>query len=952
MSHPPIDNHLLRHNQQSLIELKTGLQREAGTFSLTIAACNYSLLRNVLLDHLSQGDRAQVLRLPAHITSLFAAIQAHLHTATPPALMIVGFELFSAPELKALFQAANLARDEFRKQFALPLVLWMTEPVRQQFARDAPDFRSFSPSAITFTVPKIVLEHALRMGAEQVFYTVLEQGGDRDQTPGALHLRVCPSLRGELDFALQELARQGWVPDADLAASIAFLQGRAAHSRLEMEAAKAHYERSLHHWQTHTAPYVLPEWVKDMAATPLLTAIEKQAALLMHLGLWWRSNAVLQRSAYQASLRQARRYFEQCLEIFREEEQRQRLANFLHMLAEVLQKQQDWDALETLAVEGISLHQETRDRIRLARDHGFLAEVALVKADWLTAKGEAQLALKLLQSVAAQLAETPEDVPLAQALAIAQQFQQGWYQFLLGEAEMHLGQTEAAIAHLESARHATNPDVDLTLHRHVLRHLIDHYFNQGRYADAFEVKQALRRVEYRFNLRAFIGAGIVQSHPVAPPFGRDPAQREIAPEIRASGRMEDINALLRRLENPQNQVIVIHGPSGVGKSSILSAGLVPALYSLQPGDRVKTVPILIQSYDRWQAKILTALQEALSPWLAAAADRDQPEPEDVRSLLRFGVEKSQFFVLLFDQFEEFFFDEPDLDERRSFYTFLQHCIDQPWVKVVLALREDYLHHLIEAERIGNEVSRLGDLDLLSRSVRYPLGNFTPSAAATVIETLTTNAQYFLEPALIQRLVTDLAAATGSVQPIELQIVGAQLQRNEISTLAQYEALGPSPKEKLAQQFLTAVVRDCGPPHEKLAWLVLYLLTDIDRNRQPVRPSKTREELEYELLLLGFPAEPQPLNLVLSILVGSGLVFYIPQQPEDRYQLVHDYLVPDVREVQAPDLIAELDGARAEAKAIAQSQHRGQAGHRRPTLLVQGGAALAAIGRALERRFKQ
>jgi small-conductance mechanosensitive channel len=44
------------------------------------------------------------------------------------------------------------------------------------------------------------------------------------------------------------------------------------------------------------------------------------------------------------------------------------------------------------------------------------------------------------------------------------------------------------------------------------------------------------------------------------------------------------------------------------------------------------------------------------------------------------------------------------------------------------------------------------------------------------------------------------------------------------------------------------------------------------------------------------------------------VFAVPEEPEDRYQLVHDYLVSYVRQVQTPGLMAELQAARAEAEA--------------------------------------
>jgi hypothetical protein len=186
----------------------------------------------------------------------------------------------------------------------------------------------------------------------------------------------------------------------------------------------------------------------------------------------------------------------------------------------------------------------------------------------------------------------------------------------------------------------------------------------------------------------------------------------------------------------------------------------------------------------------------------------------------------------------------------------------------------------------------------------------------VIRQLTHAAQYTIAEDLIHRLVADLAAETGDVRPIELQVVGAQLQRADINTLDQYEAIGDRPKQQLVQDYLAYVVRDCGPPNEKLAWIVLYLLTDEDRDQRLYRPLKTREELEYELRLLEMPFEVEQLSMVLDILVGSGLVFEIPEEPEDRYQLVHDYLVRYVRNVQTPGLMAELEAARAAAKAAA------------------------------------
>ena len=920
------DNELLQYNQSSLEELRNVLRLAGGEFSLTLAACNYHRLRNLVNRHLEQAELAAIMHLPRDILSLRETIHHQLAGHVPSALLVVGLDYLPEPELRAVFQGANLSRDAFRQHFPFPVVLWMNQRVQQQFARYAPDFRSFSPSAIHFKLPPEELWFSLKAGTNQLFFNILERGGDRELTSTSIRLHASDALRSELEFAIQDLVAADVVPDPSLQASLDFLQGREAHSRLEMVTARERYESSLAFWTAQVAAEV-----GAAAAADTLTAADKRAVLWLHVGLWWRSNAVVQRVLYDTSLRQARHYFEQLLAHFRDRDQTVHLARFIHVLAEVLQKQRDWEALAALANEGIRLHQATDDPVRLARDHGFWAEVALAREDWLTALAEADQALDILETADQSLENSPEDIDLANALEIAKSFQRGWYRFLKGEAQMHLDDPETAIAYLDAARWETDPEVDLTLHLRVLEELIHHYFDLGQYLDAFDVKQELRQVEYRYNRRAFIGAGAVQPHQRTGPKQPDRiTQAAVAAEIRASGRLQDVEELARRLESNRTAIIIIHGPSGVGKSSILTAGLIPRLRTLYPDGRT-TQPILVQTYGNWQQAIELALNPALTSPTSAA-----PPPNELIQQLRAGTQRNRFYILIFDQFEEFFFDKKEAGDRRQFYEFLQQCLDLPNIKVILALREDYLHHLLEAERIIHRVSP--DWDLLSKDVRYALDNFSPPAAEEVIRQLTSAAQYPLPDDLIHRLVADLAAETGDVRPIELQVVGAQLQREEINTLAQYEALGEMPKEKLVQDYLTYVVRDCGPPNERLAWIVLYLLTDEDREQRLFRPLKTREELEYELALLEMPFDPEQLDLVLPILVGSGLVFEIPEEPEKRYQLVHDYLVRYVRDVQTPGLMAELEEARAAAKAAAAAQEIAEIERDR---LAKANAVLAA-----------
>jgi class 3 adenylate cyclase len=388
------------------------------------------------------------------------------------------------------------------------------------------------------------------------------------------------------------------------------------------------------------------------------------------------------------------------------------------------------------------------------------------------------------------------------------------------------------------------------------------------------------------------------------------SQETIAPEITASGRQLDVERLVQRIGEPSYKLIVIHGQSGVGKSSLVNGGLVPALKQKVIGT-CDFLPVSMRVYTSWVGELGKLLAEALleqgihlpTPLDSEAAILEQLQQSELRHLRT---------VLIFDQFEEFFFVYPSPGERRQFFEFLGACLNILPVKVILSLREDYLHYLLECDRLPS-MKMIGN-DILTRNVRYPLGNFSAQDAKAIVQRLTQRSSFHLEPALIEELVQDLAGNEGEVRPIELQIVGAQLQTDNITTLVEYRERGQ--KEELVKRYLAEVVKDCGDENKQAAELVLYLLTD----EKGTRPLKTRAEVERDLQALAadFTAEASRLDLVLQIFVDSGLVVLLPELPADRYQLVHDYLAAFIRQQQEPklnELIIELEQERKQRQQL-------------------------------------
>ena len=1014
---------IVTYNKNALNNLRRAVVLGQGQFSLVLANANYRRLCELMLRELSDPLHIHAVHLPKNATNLRVALEnaaiSQFPVNQPQALMVTGLE--GVQKLETLLKSANLGRDELPKHFHYPVVLWVNDRVLQQLTRFAPDLKSFAATPIRFKYPTLALVTALTAQASDTYRQILD-------TDKGIVLSSClplsrritePLAAQELTFAIAQLEPQSDQLNNHLLADLLFLQGRNLHQQGDLLRARSYYEQSLLYWEKQPPPaeqslhHNIQNYSTESAHE--LTPLDKQAVLQFHMGLWWRGQAVLgqfkplegpqpitesnEPSSYESACQQAKGHFEKCLAIFRQQNRPDRVGRFILALAEVLQKLELWPALAAIAQEGTHLHHH--DPARLARDYGYLSEVALARyktdphPDYLSeAQGFAQQALEISEEIIAKTdgnsssddstadsdevnnsldSDTEDRIGAAQtedqlASQVALRYHRGCYLYLMAIARQLQDQPNEAIEQLELARQQADPRYDLSLYRRILQRLRSLYYDQKRYAEAFEVKLTQRRVENRFGLRAFIGAGQVQSPmvvepglPLLSPHMAKAIAQHLATEIKASGRSRDIDALIDRLFQPRYPLVVIHGQSGVGKSSILSAGLLPKLRSLTNEGR-RTLPILISSYKQWAQQIGTALavnqepssklpqqptvQQSVDPTVVSNHELEEIDicdPDDVIERLRTATHQYQQIILVFDQFEDFFYEFPHLGKRRSLYRFLRDCLDLPYVKVVLALREDFLHYLLEWERHAS--LSIINHDVLSKEVRYYLGNFTPKATEALIQELTQAAGFYLEDALVTALVDDLAAERGEVRPIELQVVGAQLQRENITTLKQYRQLGKSPKKRLLQNFLDSVIQDCGPENAAVAQAVLYLLSEGLLKEGNTRPLKSRAELEEPLMLSSLEAHAAQLDLVLDILIGSGLVFEIPEVSGPRYQLAHEYLGGLIQSQQQPGLLEALQLER-QRRQLTENQLQqaiaAQSDSRAQTVLAKQKAQVAEI----------
>lgn len=884
--------------EDALEELSLLLDIYDGTFTLLLARCNYVNLRDRAIARLAEilPTSMRQVRLESTTKSIYHAI----HSSTPatrdgnlPAVMVTGLEASEDPDV--LVKGLNQIREEFRKNCLYPIVLWINDDLLKRMIRVAPDFESWT-TTIEFAIASDDLIESLTSGTEALFHLALSANLiDPSHSLGRIsHLGGI--YLSELDTARRDLRNQGEQISPSLQAGLDFIRGMNTRDCLQ---SLSYLKASYKYWES-------------------VGNIERQGLLLYQIGRRRYHLTKLEKHSHEENWQAVEKLFARSLDCFKLADRLDLMSQCYLQLQRTLHHLKDWTELKSISLEAIQIHQTHGDVSNLAADYGFLAKVALEQAEWQTAKDYAEQAIALLANVPTTL-----------------HWLYGLYWCYVAEAQIQLCDLEQALTNLIDAKsrdHCGHP----RMYIRILSELRNLYFSQGQYLEAFQTKQESLAIEQRYGYRAFIGAGQLQSCLEEHSSFVDKNNKFIiSPEIYASGRKQDLDELTNRISEPRYKMIVLHGNSGVGKSSFVNAGLVPALQQSSYGGR-DVMPISMRVYTSWEQELINLLIEALHSFqLTSAPLLGYTNSEDLTpdilcdriiQQLRWNEAHNLRTVLIFDQFEEFFFvHQHSTSDRLRFFEFIGSLLSDfqylSSIKVVLSLREDYIHCLLECNRVKG-MSAI-DNDILSKNVLYPLGNFSPAAAHSTIETLTERAQFYLESQLIDILVEDLKNEQDEIRPIELQIVGAQLQRDRISTIRQYQKLGDNPKETLVQRYLDNVVGDCGKENYRLAKLILYLLTD----EKGTRPLKTYADLERGLnhldnevrkqskLDAGFDTEISlkidlendgdikisQIELVLQILIGSGLVVLIPENATNRCQLVHDYLAVVIRKSQAPEI---------------------------------------------------
>lgn len=337
------------------------------------------------------------------------------------------------------------------------------------------------------------------------------------------------------------------------------------------------------------------------------------------------------------------------------------------------------------------------------------------------------------------------------------------------------------------------------------------------------------------------------------------------------GRDQEIEKLHNRLLS--SSVLVVFGKSGVGKTSLLRAGLLSQFQA--PRDLVVTLRMLSEP--------VASLRALLCRLLGL-----KPAGQSLGALLRTAENCVHGRVLVvLDQFEEFFL-RCSPSQRAAFAEQLAGLLrlDLRRTHLILSLREDFLAHMSELEdTVPNILRQRFRVTALDRN----------QALAAILKP----AQLFhldIDPRVVDELMRLLDH--GGIEPPQLQIVLDRLYdrrepapRGTRISWETYQAVGGA--ERLLRDYFEDALQHLGPETERARQLLKCMLT----------PRRTKQVMTLEELreALGWPAEN--LTAVLKLLVESRLVRSWEEGERGCYELAHDFLTQEIASWESPDEVA-------------------------------------------------
>jgi hypothetical protein len=321
----------------------------------------------------------------------------------------------------------------------------------------------------------------------------------------------------------------------------------------------------------------------------------------------------------------------------------------------------------------------------------------------------------------------------------------------------------------------------------------------------------------------------------------------------------------------KDRLTVVQARSGAGKTSLLNAGLSPRL--IEEG----RLPVYARPYEDPALAIKRSLASpADEPWPEGLAAL--PLPEFLGMVCARLSRETRELVLVLDQFEEFFVFWPQAEQRHPFVEALAECYHDRALplRIVLSIRKDYFGDLQELQPQLPVFQNVYRVEPMTRSEME-------EAITGPTKALGKPARY--QPELLAALLDDLGR--GGMELPHLQIICSRLYETlpdgeTAITLGSYEAQGGA--HGILGRYLQDVLEQLPGDGADAARRALKVL---------ISSEGMRSVQSQAALAAMIGADAATLTPILDALVRARVVQCEEADGEVRYQLAHEYLIPEI-----------------------------------------------------------
>jgi WD40 repeat protein len=301
------------------------------------------------------------------------------------------------------------------------------------------------------------------------------------------------------------------------------------------------------------------------------------------------------------------------------------------------------------------------------------------------------------------------------------------------------------------------------------------------------------------------------------------------------GRDALIERLLTRMDETHERFLAVVGPSGSGKSSVVKAGLIPALRrGALPGSNNWFITEMYPSSQPIAELEAALLRVAINPPETLIHQLEEDERGLLRAIKRIlPADDDSDLVLVIDQFEELFTQVGTEKDRLHFLNSLRAALEDPKgrLRVIVTIRADFYDRPLQYEALG---------ELMRQQTEVVL----PLSAADLQRAITGPAQRVgvkLEPGLVQAIVDAVGEQPGTLPLLQYALTELFERRNgRVLTLQAYEQIG-GVTGALARR-ADELYRDFTPEQQETARQLFLRLVTLGEGSEDTRRRVRRTEL--------------------------------------------------------------------------------------------------------------